>query len=123
MREIVCALLLLSGAAFMLLSAVGILRMPDLYMRMSAATKASTLGAAAMMLAAAVYFGESGITARAVATIIFLLLTAPIAAHMIGRAAYFTGVPLWEKTKFDELAGRYDAETHELSGEAKTLSS
>jgi multicomponent Na+:H+ antiporter subunit G len=70
-----------------------------------------------MLLAVAVYFvNELGVASRAVATIIFLLLTVPVAAHMMGRAAYFNGVPLWEGTLYNELRGRYDVKTHTLVG-------
>jgi multicomponent Na+:H+ antiporter subunit G len=111
--------LLVLGAAFLLLAGVGVLRMPDLFMRMSAATKAATLGIACMLLAVAVHFSGVGITARALAAIAFFLLTAPVAAHMIGRAAYFVGVPLWRGTVRDELRGRYDPQTHELEHAAE----
>jgi len=114
MREIVSAVLVLIGALFMFLAGVGIVRMPDLYTRMSATTKVATLGVGSTLLAVAVYFNELGITSRALATIAFVLLTAPVAAHMIGRAAYFTGVPLWEGTVLDELRGHYNLHTHEL---------
>ena len=67
-----------------------------------------------MVLALAIYFGDLGIASRAVATIAFLLLTAPVAAHLIGRAAYFGKVPLWDKTVVDDLHGRYDVSTHDL---------
>lgn len=115
MQEVISAILVLIGAVFMLLAGLGVVRMPDLYLRMSATTKAATLGVSAMLLALAVYFGRLDIASRALATIAFLLLTAPIAAHMIGRAAYFAGVPMWEKTGIDDLGGRYDPETHALS--------
>jgi len=114
MREAVSGILLLTGAVFMFLAGIGILRMPDLYTRMSATTKAATLGVGCTLLAAAVYFSELGITSRALATIAFVLLTAPVAAHMIGRAAYFGGVPLWSGTITDELKGHYDLQTHAL---------
>ena len=114
MNEVVAYVLLLFGASFLLLAAVGVVRMPDLFMRMSAATKAATLGASCMLLAVAVYFSGIGVTTRALAAIAFLFLTAPVAAHMIGRAAYFVGVPLWEGTVCDELRGRYDPTTHAL---------
>jgi multicomponent Na+:H+ antiporter subunit G len=107
--------LLIVGAAFLLLASIGVVRMPDLYMRMSAATKAATLGIGCMLAAVALHFSGFGVTSRAVATIVFFLLTAPVAAHMIGRAAYFVGVPLWSGTVCDELRGRYDPRTHELN--------
>jgi len=68
------------------------------------------------MLSVALHFGELGVVTRALLAIAFFFLTAPVAAHMIGRAAYFVGVPLWEGTLRDELRGRYDPRTHELSG-------
>lgn len=105
---------MLLGAFFMFVAAVGIIRMPDLLMRMHAATKAGTLGTGLILAAVAVFHGDLGVSMRAVATISFLFLTAPVAAHMIGRAAYFAGVRLWEGTVIDELRGRYDERTHEL---------
>jgi multicomponent Na+:H+ antiporter subunit G len=106
--------LLATGGAFALLAAVGIVRMPDLYMRMQAATKAATLGVACVMLASAVHFGDLGTTARALLVVFFLFLTAPVAAHTIARAAYFVGAPLWEGTVTDELRDRYEKRTHHL---------
>lgn len=103
MTEIVTLALMVVGALFMLVAAIGILRMPDIFMRMSATTKAATLGVGLILLAAAVFFDDLAITSRAVATVVFLLLTAPVAAHMLGRAAYLDGVPLWSGTIADEL--------------------
>jgi len=57
------------------------------------------------------------ITTRAAAVILFLLFTAPISSHLLARAAYFSGIPLWEKTLSDDLRGHYDLQTHQLSGE------
>ena len=109
--------LLTLGALLMLLASVGIFRMPDVFLRMSASSKAATLGVILIMLAVAIHFGHVGITARAVGIVLFMILTGPVSAHMIGRAAYINGTTLWEKTCFDELAGQYDAESHALSSE------
>lgn len=106
--------LLATGASFMLLATVGLLRLPDLFTRMHAATKTATLGVSCTLLAVAVHFGELGITTRAVLIIVFFFLTAPVAAHLIARAAYSVGVPLWERSVIDELRGRYDLQTGEL---------
>jgi multicomponent Na+:H+ antiporter subunit G len=96
---------LLVGALFVLIAALGIVRLPDLLMRMHAATKAGTLGAGLLLVAVAVSAPETSVMARAVATFVFLLLTAPIAAHLIARAAYHTGeATLWDRTCVDELA-------------------
>jgi len=104
MSEIVTATLVVAGALFALVAALGVVRLPDVLIRMHASTKAGTLGCGLILVAVAVHFGETGIVARALAAIVFLVLTAPVAAHMIGRAAYRTGVPLWHGTEIDEAA-------------------
>jgi len=114
MREILSGTLIMIGAAFMLLGGIGILRMPDLYTRMSATTKVATLGIGAIMLGVAIHFGELEVLTRALAVIALVLLTTPVAAHMIGRASYFAGVPLCKQTVVNELQGHYDLRTHEL---------
>jgi multicomponent Na+:H+ antiporter subunit G len=81
------------GSLFMLLAAVGVLRLPDLFTRMQASTKSSTLGVACILLAVAVHFGRLGVTTQAVLVVAFFFLTTPVAAHMIARAAYVSGVP------------------------------
>lgn len=113
MIEVVVSVLLLAGASFMVLAAVGVLRLPDLPTRMHATTKAGALGAMLTMVGVAFYFADSTVVARAIAIIVFILLTAPIAAHVIGRAGYFTGIELWEGTIKDELRDRYDSDSHE----------
>lgn len=114
MQDVLTGVLMLTGALFMLVGSLGVLRMPDLFLRMSASTKAATLGTSSLLIAAAVHFSEIGVASRAVATIVFLLLTAPVAAHMLGRAGYFVGVKLADATVIDELAGHYNLETHML---------
>lgn len=114
MIEWLIMFLLLSSAFFMLLAALGILRLPDLPTRMHASTKAGALGAILVMTSAALFFAEGVVVTKAVAVILFILITAPIAAHAIGRAGYFVGVPLWEGSVKDELQSSYDPETHRL---------
>jgi multicomponent Na+:H+ antiporter subunit G len=114
MTEVISVALLLIGSLFLLLAAIGVIRMPDLLTRIQVATKASTLGVGCMLLALAVYSHDFGITIRALLVIAFFFMTAPVAAHMIGRTAYFVGVPLWEGTIVDELQGHYDPQTHTL---------
>ena len=115
MREIISLLLVSFGTIFMLIASIGLVRMPDLYLRMSAATKAATLGAGLTLLAVGVDFGNLSIVSRAAAITVFLLLTAPVAAHMIGRAAYVTNVELWSETQYDELKDRYDEQNDILT--------
>lgn len=106
MVETTIKILLVSGTFFALVAAIGVLRFPDLYMRLSATSKAATLGTSFILGATALYFFNISITAKILAIVAFLLLTAPVAAHMIGRAAYFGKVPLWEGTICDELHER-----------------
>lgn len=102
----------------MLLAGVGILRMPDVFLRMSASTKAATLGVILIMLATAIYFQDLGVTARAVGVLLFIVLTGPVSAHMIARAAYLSNTEIWAETKIDELKGRYNEETHALESKS-----
>lgn len=116
MADLFSLILMIIGTVFMMLAAIGVVRMPDLYLRMSATSKAATLGVICVMLAAALHFNDFAITARVLAIIVFLVLTAPVAAHKIARAAYLAGPGLWPGTRCDELRGRYDHENHELAG-------
>lgn len=100
--DVLSSVLLLAGASFACLAALGVARMQDLYVRMHAATKAGSAGAGLVLMAAAIHFGDVGTYLRAAAAILFLLMTAPVAAHMIARAAYRTGVPLWKHSVVDE---------------------
>ena len=101
-REIFVAVFLLSGGLLSLVAAVGVIRLPDLFTRMHAATKTGTVGVAAITIGMMIHFGEVTVTSRGILVIGFFLLTAPVAAHMIGRAAYRSGVALWILTRVDE---------------------
>ena len=107
MNEIIIATMLVVGAFFMFVAGLGIIRMPDLFMRMSCSTKAGTIGIGVVLLSLALYFADISLAARAVATIAFVFLTAPVSSHRIGRIAYLVGVPLWSKTFKDELQNVY----------------
>ncbi|MEM9726698.1 MAG: monovalent cation/H(+) antiporter subunit G [Pseudomonadota bacterium] len=98
--DVLLSVLLISSGAFALLGSVGLLRLPDVLIRMHASTKIGTLACGLVMAAAALHFGTSDSVIRALAIILFLFLTAPIGAHMIGRAAVSSGVPLWN-TRMD----------------------
>ena len=114
MTEWLVSILLVIGGFFVLLAAVGIYRMPDLFTRMHAATKSGTVGAGFILMAVGFHFAELGITFRVVLIISFLLLTAPVAANRIARAGYFIGERLWKGTVLNELQGQYDIKTHSV---------
>jgi multicomponent Na+:H+ antiporter subunit G len=112
MSEAVGAVLLIAGGFFVLVAALGVLRLPDAFMRMHAATKAGTLGAGLVLVAAAVVFGELAVAVKGIVVFLFLLLTAPVAAHVLGRAAYYDRVTLWDRTHHDDLHLRYEDVRH-----------
>lgn len=116
MIDLIAGIVILIGAVFSLVAGVGLFRLPDIFVRMHAATKAGTLGAGLILIAIAIDSQEIGVIARAIAGLLFLLLTAPVAAHLLGRAAYLSGAPLWSKTCLDEIEGKYDADGRRLSG-------
>ena len=105
--DIITGLIVLVGAVFSLVAAMGILRFPDIYSRSHAASKAGPLGSGLILGALAIYSGELGVVTRAIAAFLFLLLTAPIGAHLLARAAYFVGHKPWRGTYIDQLAGKY----------------
>jgi multicomponent Na+:H+ antiporter subunit G len=97
------------GALLMLLAGIGVLRLPDVFSRMHAGTKAASLGLACVLAGIALVTPDAVARVKLVVAIVFQFLTAPVAAHLIGRAAYRSGVPLFEGTRFDELSGAPDA--------------
>lgn len=101
--DIIAGLLLIAGAIFVLLAAIGLWRLPDIYSRMHAASKAGTLGSGLMLIALAVHAGDTSTTSRAIAGVVFFLLTAPISAHLLAKAAYAVGYRLTDETVIDEL--------------------
>ena len=103
--DILVAALVLVGAAFALIAAIGLVRLPDLYTRMHAASKAGTLGSGVLLIALAVHDGTGGTASRALAGVVFFLLTAPISAHLLAKAAYAVGYGMWEGSVRDEMRG------------------
>ena len=100
-----------------LVAAIGILRMPDFYLRLSVTVKASTLGSGLLLLSSAIFFPQASVTTKNLAIIFFLILTGPVAAHMIGRVAYSIGAAKWKGTVRDDLEGMYDKENDILRSE------
>lgn len=92
------------GAFFVLVAAIGVLRLDDLYMRMHAASKAGTLGSGVLLIAIAVFSQETDVVLRALAGVVFFLLTAPVSAHLLAKAAYTVGYRPCAATHHDALA-------------------
>ncbi|MGG4146353.1 monovalent cation/H(+) antiporter subunit G [Paenibacillus algorifonticola] len=103
--EIAIGIIILLGAIISLISAFGLIRLPDVYLRSHAATKSATLGVLFILVGAFLYFlfYEGHVSVKLLLGIVFVFLTSPVAGHLNGRAAYRSGVPLWKKSVQDDL--------------------
>ncbi|MFK2826526.1 monovalent cation/H(+) antiporter subunit G [Bacillus sp. B190/17] len=106
--EIVIILLLLLGVFFTLAASFGVIRLPDVYTRNHAASKSATLGVMLVLLSCFLYFYliEGHFSSRVLLGIAFIFITAPVGGHLISRAAYNSGVKLWEKSVRDDLKNK-----------------
>jgi multicomponent Na+:H+ antiporter subunit G len=107
--EVIAALFILAGSIIVFVSAIGIIRLPDVYTRSHAASKSSTLGVLSTLVGTLLYFliSEGYFSIRLIMGIFFVFLTAPVAAHLIARSAYRNEVPLTENSIEDELKKYY----------------
>jgi multicomponent Na+:H+ antiporter subunit G len=107
MMELVLAFvvgaMLVAGGVFTFLAALGVVRLPDVYTRMHAASKAGTVGSGLMLFAAGIHSMDVAIFARALAGFVFFVLTAPIAAHLVAKAAHGAGYRLTRASVIDEM--------------------
>lgn len=101
--DVIAAVLLLAGAALCLVAGVGLVRFPDVFARMHAATKPATLGLLLIAVAALLRVDDYGSTIQLVLVVVVQFLTAPVGAHMVGRAAYAAGGQIDPATVVDEL--------------------
>jgi multicomponent Na+:H+ antiporter subunit G len=107
-RAVVIAALLVVGTFFLLVGTIGLLRLPNVYNRMHATSKAATLGASSILLANVVYYGPGGAGLTSLVGILFLFLTAPTGAHVVSRAAQKMGIDFIEPADWpgrDEESG------------------
>lgn len=98
------SLLIVAGALFAVLAALGLLRLPDVYTRMHAASKAGTVGSGLLLVAAGLGSQDPAILIRALAGFVFFILTAPVSAHLLARAAHLARVPLDRSSIRDDYA-------------------
>ena len=101
--DVVSAVLLLMGVLLAVLAAIGLLRFPDVFSRMHAATKPATLGLLLITVGAALRMEQGDDAVKLLLVAAFQFLTAPVAAHMIGRAAYRSGTGALDELVVDEL--------------------
>jgi multicomponent Na+:H+ antiporter subunit G len=89
------------GLAFDFFGCLGLVRLPDVYNRLQAATKCVTLGTFSIMVGMFLIFGFTAVGMKALLCGVFLLITSPTAAHALSRAAYRSGIKLWDKSVVD----------------------
>ncbi|WP_291398660.1 monovalent cation/H(+) antiporter subunit G [Devosia sp.] len=98
------ALLVVIGAGFSLVAAIGVLRLPDLYTRLHAASKAGAIGAGLIFVGVGVASLDGSVILRALLGMGFLLLSTPLSAHLLARAAYRGGEAPTPATTIDDLS-------------------
>lgn len=108
MMEWIVSILLISGALFMLVAAIGVVKLQDVYMRMHAITKAASLGAILMLGAVVLWHPQWIVAIEALMVVLFVILTAPIGAHMLARVSHHMKVPIGEGYVMDELQEAID---------------
>lgn len=109
LRNVLAGFLILGGSMFVLTAAIGLIRLPDLYTRMHAASKAGTLGSCVLLLALAVVSDELSIVTRVLGGVTFFLLTAPVSAHLLAKAAHAAGIGLWSSSRMDDYERDHSA--------------
>lgn len=108
MLDVLAIVLKAAGVLFLALAALGVARLPDPFQRMHAATKAGTFGASLVLIGVAFAARDAGAAVTAALTVLFLLLTLPVSAQLLGRAAYMSGATLKGLSRPDPLAGILD---------------
>jgi multicomponent Na+:H+ antiporter subunit G len=96
--------LITMGILFNLFGCIGLVRFPDVYNRLQASTKCVTLGTILLLMGVALISGWGALAAKALVCAVFILVTAPTAAHAIAKGAYASGVELWADSVVDHYA-------------------
>ena len=102
MTDITGYILIIIGIIFNICGCIGLVRFPDVYNRLQAATKCVTLGTILLLVGVAIAGGSGSMAAKAIICAVFILITSPTAAHAIAKGAYASGVKLWEKSVVDK---------------------
>lgn len=102
-NDIISSVFIFIGVMFIVISGLGLLRFPDFYIRISAVTKAITLGITFILLGIGIHFNDVLIGSKIIAIILFMLLISPISSHIIARVATKNKVPFWERTNLNEF--------------------
>ena len=123
MTDMIIITLLLGGSLLSLIAAIGLVKLPDVFTRMHASTKAGTLGIEFVMIALALNSGEMDVIIKAAAIVLFIVLTAPVAAHMLGRTAYRLGEDYAQHTVVDQWQDSMRKQAIECCDDMKEIES
>ncbi|MBK6264967.1 monovalent cation/H(+) antiporter subunit G [Marivirga sp. S37H4] len=101
--EILILIFVFLGVFLIFVATLGLFRLPDLYTRMSAVTKAVSFKVGLIMLSTAIYFNTLPVVLKSIIIVFLLLLTTPVSSHLLAREAYMKKMPLWKNTIVDEF--------------------
>ena len=110
MSDIVGLIFIIVGLAFDLFGCLGLIRLPDIYNRLQAATKCVTMGTCSILFGSFLIVGFTAAGMKALLCMVFLVLTAPVAAHAIARGAHRSGLALWTGSVVDRYAEDQEGE-------------
>ena len=108
LHQTIGAVIVVVGLIFDLIGTIGLIRLPDVYNRIQAATKCVTLGTAALLVGVAIYAWSPSLSLKALVCAVFVVLTSPVSAHALARGAYLSGIRLWDGSVADAYAHRDD---------------
>ena len=101
--EIISSVLVVCGSLFLLIAAIGILKLPDFYIRNSAVSKAITFGLSLILIGIAIYYYSITVVLKIAGMLFFVFLTSPVAAQVISRAAWKNKVRFWKETDINDF--------------------
>ncbi len=108
MSEIIGYILIMVGVIFDFFGCIGLVRFPDVYNRLQAATKCVTLGTVLLLVGVALVSWTGPTSAKALICAFFILITSPTAAHAIAKGSYASGIKLWEKSVVDKYSEKFE---------------
>ena len=101
MIDIIGIIFISIGLFFDFMGCLGLVRLPDVYNRLQAATKCITMGTCSILFGVFLMYGFTALGIKAILCMVFLILTSPVSAHALARASHKVGVKLWEKSVVD----------------------
>ena len=115
MNEHVGAVLIIIGMIFDFFGCVGLIRFPDVYGRLQASAKCITLGTCGILFGTFLFKGLTATGIKALLCLLFIILTAPVSAHVLARSAYFSGVKPWDGSVVDEYSEKNSSSPDDVS--------